>query len=63
MSGARGGRRVNVVPDEPEVKAGTLRERLRPGAQKTPKKHKKTDICQICHIFFQYFLLSLHLLL
>ncbi len=36
-SGARGGRCVNVVPDEPEVKAGTLRERMRPGALKIKK--------------------------
>jgi len=34
LSGQPGGRHVNVPPDKPKAKAGGLRERVRPGAQK-----------------------------
>jgi len=49
-SGARGGRGVNVVPDEPEVKAGTLRERLRPGALKNLMRYRAL-FRNFAHIF------------
>jgi len=38
LSGQPGGCHVNVLPDKPKVKDGSLRERAQPGAQKYPRK-------------------------